>query len=115
MVTNKPTSTLADLIQKCEYPLKVSFSFDHQEQIFTLTVGYEGVFPTITRYDKMPEDLNLAVLNLLPKFDVKDKNSQVTKQRLKDNGKRKVKPIKSVKTTKSSRRTKKVKFAKSLI
>ena len=105
----------ADLVKKCKHPLKITFIFDHQEQIFTLAISYEGVFPTIARYDKMPEDLNLAVLNLLPEFDVKDKNSQVTKQKLKDNGKRKVKPIESVKTTKSSHKTKKVKFAKSLI
>ena len=112
---SEPTSTLADLIGECKHPLKVSFIFDPQEQIFTLAVGYEGVFPTIARYDKMPEDLNLAVLSLLPEFDVKDNNSQVTKQKLKDNGKRKAKPIKSVKATKSSQKNKKVKFAKSLI
>ena len=112
---SEPTSTLADLIRECKHPLKISFVFDPQEKIFTLAVGYEGVFPTIARYDKMPEDLNLAVLSLLPEFDVKDKNSQVTKQKLKDNGKRKVKPIGSEKTAKSSTKTKKVKFAKSLI
>ena len=112
---SKPTSTLTDLIRECKHPLKVSFVFDTQEQIFTLAVGYEGVFPTIARYDKMPEDLNLAVLSLLPEFDVRDKNSQVTKQKLKDNGKRKVKPIEPVKTTKYSQKNKKVKFAKSLI
>ena len=112
---SEPTSTLADAIKECKHPLKVSFVFDTQSQIFTLAVGYEGVFPTIARYDKMPEDLNLAVLSLLPEFDVKDKNGQVTKQKLKDNGKRKAKPVESVKTTKSSQKTKKVKFAKSLI
>ena len=112
---SEPTSTLADLIKECKHPLKISFVCDPLEQIFTLAVGYEGVFPTIARYDKMPEDLNLAVAGLLPEFDVKDKNSQVTKQKLKDNGKRKVKPIESVKTPKYSRKNKKVKFAKSLI
>ena len=111
---SEPTSTLTDLIKECKHPLKVSFVFDTQEQIFTLAVGYEGVFPTIARYDRMPEDLNLAVLSLLSEFDVKDKNSQVTKQKLKDNGKRKVKPIEN-KTTKTTKKTKKVKFAKSLI
>ncbi len=109
------TSTLADLIRECKHPLKVSFIFNPQEQIFTLAVGYEGVFPTIARYDKMPEDFNLAVINLLPEFDVKDKNSQVTKQKLKNNGKRKVKPIESGKSTKTKNKTKKVKLAKSLI
>ena len=59
--------------------------------------------------------LAMSDLSLLPEFDVRDENSQVTKQKLKDNGKRKVKPIRSEKTTKSSRKTKKVKFAKSLI
>ena len=112
---SKPTSTLADLIKECKHPLKISFVFDPQEQIFILAVGYEGVFPTIARYDKMPEDLNLAVAGLLPEFDVRDKNSQVTKQKLKDNGKRKVKPIGSEKNTRFSRKTKKVKLAKSLI
>ena len=112
---SKPTSTLADLIKECKHPLKVSFVFDTQEQIFTLAVGYEGVLPTISRYDKMPEDLNLAVLGLLAEFDVRDKNSQVTKQKLRDNGKRKVKPIEPVKTTKPLTKNKKVKFAKSLI
>ena len=112
---SEPTSTLADLIRECKHPLKISFVCEPLEQIFTLSVGYEGVFPTIARYDKMPEDLNLAVAGLLPEFDVRDKNSQVTKQKLKDNGKRKVKPIESGKSTKSSRKTKKVKFAKSLI
>ena len=112
---SEPTSTLTDLIGECKHPLKISFVCDPLEQIFALAVGYEGVFPTIARYDKMPEDLNLAVLRLLPEFDVKDKNSQVTKQKLKDNGKRRVKPIKSVKTPKSSCKNKKVKFAKSLI
>lgn len=112
---SEPTSTLADAIKECKHPLKVSFVFDTQSQIFTLAVGYEGVFPTIARYDKMPEDLNLAVLSLLPEFDVQDKNSQVTKQKLKDNGKRKVKPIESGKSTKAKNKTKKVKFAKSLI
>ncbi|NJL51713.1 MAG: hypothetical protein HC930_04895 [Hydrococcus sp. SU_1_0] len=112
---SEPTSTLADLIKECKHPLKVSFIFAPLEQIFTLAVGYEGVFPTIARYDKMPEDLNLAVLRLLPEFDVKVKNSQVTKQNLKDNGKRKVKSIELEKTIKSNNKTKKVKFAKSLI
>ena len=111
---SEPTSTLADLIRECKHPLKISFVCEPLEQIFTLSVGYEGVFPTIARYDKMPEDLNLAVLSLLPEFDVKDKNSQVTKQKLKDDGKRKVKPIEN-KTTKTTKKTKKVKFAKSLI
>lgn len=112
---SEPTSTLADLIKECKHPLKVSFIFTPLEQIFTLAVGYEGVFPTIARYDKMPEDLNLAVISLLPEFDVKVKNSQVTKQKLKDNGKRKVKSIELEKTIKSNNKIKKVKFAKSLI
>ena len=41
---SKPTSTLTDLIRECKHPLKVSFVFDTQEQIFTLAVGYEGGF-----------------------------------------------------------------------
>ena len=82
---SKPTSTLADLIRECKHPLKVSFIFDPQEQIYTLAVGYEGVFPTIARYDKMPEDLNLAVagycLNLMLEIKIVkslSKSSKIT-------------------------------------
>jgi hypothetical protein len=115
MVMSESASTLADLIKECKHPLKITFIFDPLEQVFTLTISYDGAFPTIARYKKMPENLSQAVLNLLPEFDIQGKNSQLTKQKLQDNGKRKVKPIESGKNIKIQTRTKKVKFAKSLI
>ena len=78
-------------------------------------MGYEGCFPTIIRYENVPEDLNLVVETALAEFDIEEKNKQMNKQSLQDTGERKVKPIESVKTTKSSHKTKKVKFARSLI
>ncbi len=106
-------SKLSEAVEDCKYPLKIAFTFDIQEQVFCLAIGYEGSFPSLAKYEQIPEDLNQAVLDLLVEFDIESQNKQLTKQNLKDNGNRKVEPVKE--SIKSKNKNKKVKFAKSLI
>ena len=110
---NEANSELKQLVQSCKYPLKINFSFDWQQQVFCLAIGYENAFPVIAKYEKLPDNLSEAVSNLLLEFDIEAKNKQLAKQSLKDDGKRKVKPVE--KSVRSTSKKKKVKFARSLI
>ena len=109
-------SKLSEAIKDCKYPLKISFSFDAREGNYCLSLGYEGCFPLIIRYENVPEDLNLVVETALAEFDIEEKNKQMNKRSLQDTGERKVRPIeaKNSSSTKPSIK-KKVKFARSLI
>ncbi len=104
---------LSEVVKTCKYPLKIAFTFDLQEQVFCLAIGYEGSFPALAKYKNIPEDLNQAVLDLLVEFDLESQNKQLTKQNLKNNGNRKVEPVKE--NIKPKNKNKKVRFAKSLI
>lgn len=106
-------SKLSEAIKDCKYPLKISFSFDVKEENYCLSLGYEGCFPLIIRYENVPEDLNLVVETALAEFDIEEKNKQMNKRSLQDTGERKVKPVKPENNPQNNK--KKVKFAKSLI
>ncbi len=62
---NEAKSELRELVQSCKYPLKIHFSFDWQQQVFYLAVGYENAFPVIAKYEKIPNNLSEAVSKLL--------------------------------------------------
>ncbi len=109
--------SLSESLKDCKYPLKIVFTINRQENIHYLTVSYSESFPTIARYEEVPSDLTQAVLDLLPEFDIANKNKELSKRNLRNNGERKVKPIESTSGTKkqTKKTPKKVKFAKSLI
>ena len=106
-------SKLSEAIKDCKYPLKISFSFDTREGNYCLSLGYEGCFPLVIRYENVPEDLNLVVQTALAEFDIEKKNKQMNKRSLQDTGERKVRPVKAENNSPNNK--KKVKFAKSLI
>ena len=107
---------LAKSIQECKYALVISFTFDVTQEVYLLSLGYQGTFPVIARYKQIPQDLNQAVLDLLDRFDIQAKNKELTKKALKNDGNRQVKALtETTSKPKTKTKTKKVRFKKSLI
>ncbi len=107
---------LAKSIQECKHALIISFTFDVKQEVYLLSLSYQGTFPVLARYKQIPQDLNQAVLDLLSQFDIQAKNKELTKKALQNDGNRKVKALtETTSTPKTRTKTKKVRFKKSLL
>lgn len=90
---------LSKLLEQCKYALKISFVFDKTQGLYHLAISYPNSFPTIIRFTELPPDLTQAVIDLLPEFDIPEKNKELSIQSLKDNGERQIKPVEDTKDT----------------
>lgn len=107
---------LYEAISQCKFPLKISLILDssQDEEIYTLSVGYEGVFPAVAQLKEFPENLDNQILSLLEEFDIKSKNQILIKQKLQNGQNKSVKPIKT-KPKAKTKEPKKTRLAKKLL